>query len=332
MEQIIKEAKKTFSGLGWCYIAGTLAVYGLQLLLSLVLMRLKPDWLADGSITLIFSCILTYGIAMPLIVLLSRGIPKSRIERHKMKWWQFVLALIMCYSLVYICNFLGIMITSVIGVLKGGMVENKVVEYVTGGNMFLNFIAMVVIAPVIEEYVFRKVIVDRTVRYGQGFAVIASGLMFGLFHGNLNQFAYAVVLGMFFAFLYVKTGNLKITIAMHAIVNFMGSMVGGLLMRMIDYDELMALTQMNPYDTEGMLNLIMDNLAGWILLILYAMLLVAVVIAGIILCIVFFKRFRLDPGEVQIPTGRRFSVLFLNPGMIVFCVIWLILIVMQLFA
>ena len=57
--------------------------------------------------------------------------------------------------------------------------------------MIVTFLYMVICAPILEEYIFRKLIVDRTVKYGQGVAVVLSGLMFGLFHGNLNQFAYA---------------------------------------------------------------------------------------------------------------------------------------------
>ena len=45
--------------------------------------------------------------------------------------------------------------------------------------------------------------------------MLFSGLMFGLFHGNLNQFVYAFVLGLCFGFIYVKTGNIRYTIGLH---------------------------------------------------------------------------------------------------------------------
>lgn len=322
-----KQARKVFSRLGWCYIAGTVMVYILQYILVYGIQAYRPEWLMSMTASLLVSGFTVYVCGMPLIVLLTCRMPRTDIPRHKMKWWQFILALIMCYSLVYVSNLVGTLVTTVIGMYKGSSVENNLIEYVTGGNMFLNFILMVVVAPIVEEYVFRKVIVDRTVQYGQGVAIAASGLMFGLFHGNLNQFAYAVVLGAFFAFLYVKTGNLKITIAMHAIINFMGSMVSGLLLRMMNYDELL---NADSSDVELMMELIMENLGGWLLFGMYAMVLFAVVITGIILFIVFFKRFKLEPGTVQMPTGKKIQALFLNPGMLTFCVVWTILIVLQL--
>lgn len=327
----IGRSKKVFSRLGWCYIAGTVAVYGLQIVAGILIGMLKPEWLESMSASIIISSLITYGCGMPLIVLLAQGMEKDPIERHKMKWWQFVLAMIICYALVYVSNLLGTMITTVIGLFKGSEVENNLIGYITDGSMLTNFVVMVLIAPVVEEFVFRKVIVDRTVRYGEGVAVAVSGLMFGLFHGNLNQFAYAVVLGAFFAFLYVKTGNLKITIAMHAIVNFMGSMVTGLIFRMLPYEDMMNMTSEQAEDMDYMMTMVMDHLAGWLLFGLYALFLLAMVITGIVLFIVFFRKFRFAPGREQIPKGQRFNVLFVNPGMIVFCIVWLVLIVMQLF-
>ena len=42
-------------------------------------------------------------------------------------------------------------------------------------------------APVFEEYLFRKVIIERTKQYGERFTVIYSALVFGLFHGNIQE-------------------------------------------------------------------------------------------------------------------------------------------------
>lgn len=329
MEEL-QQAKKVFSRLGWCYIAGTAMVSILPFVVGYFLDIFNPEWANNMSMSasLILSGLVTYGCGMPLIVLMAQGMERQTIERHKMKWWQFVVALIMCYSLMYISNIVGNIITAVIGMFKGSTVDNDLVSYVTGSSMLVNFVLMVVVAPIVEEYVFRKVIVDRTVKYGQGIAIVTSGLMFGLFHGNLNQFAYAVGLGAFFAFIYIKTGNLKITICMHAIINFMGSIVAGLLLKMLDYDALLAVDQ---EDMDAMVNLVMENLDAWVLFGVYAIFLFFVIIVGIILFIVFFKRFKVEPGTVQIPKGKAFEVLILNPGMLTFCIIWLILIVLQLF-
>ena len=132
----------------------------------------------------------------------------------------------------------------------------------------------------------------------------------------------------FFAFIYLRTGNIKITIAMHAILNFMGSMVAGGLMKLVRYAELMML---GPEDEELMMTMIMEDIVGWILLLLYFMFLFIVVITGIVFFFLSLKKMKSIPVETDLPKGQRMKALFLNPGMIVFCVVWVVLIVLQLF-
>lgn len=324
-----KQARKTFSRLGWCYIAGTVAVYLLEAVLAYVMKTYKPEWTRNVDILMILSTVIVYGCAMPLIAVLVRGMEVRKPERHKMKWWQFLLAFMMCYSMVFISNLVGVGMTWVIGLLKGSAVQNNMANQITGGNMLINFVAMVILAPIIEELVFRKLIVDRTAKYGQGIAILTSGLMFGLFHGNLNQFVYAMVLGCFFAFLYLRTGNLKITIGLHAIINFMGSMIAGGLMKMVRYDELMLL---DPNDTETMMTMMMEDIVGWLLFMVYFVFVFAIVITGLVFCIISFTKMIPVRQATDLPVGQGFKALFVNPGMIVFCIIWAILIILQLFS
>lgn len=327
---LVTSPRKIFSRLGWSYLAGTVVVYGLQLIVGLLLERYQPQWQTNTNILLILSEIIVYGCGMPFIWFLVSGMKKTIPERHRMRWWEFLVGFIICYALVYVSNLVGTLCTFAIGTVKGEPVQNGLVEYVTNGNLLLNFVLMVVIAPIVEELVFRKVIVDRTLAYGQWVAIVISGLMFGLFHGNLNQFAYAVVLGMFFAFLYIKTGNLKVTIGMHAIINFVGGILSGLLLKGLHYDEFLELNTAG--DTEAMMSLMMEHIGAWLGFALYAFLLFVVVISGIILLIVFHKKFRLEHVVREIPEGQRFRAVFCNFGMIAFCITWIVLIVLQLLA
>ena len=86
-------------------------------------------------------------------------------------------------------------------------------------------VAFVVLAPVFEELVFRKVIVDRVLPFGEWPAILFSGITFGLFHGNLTQFFYAALLGMVLAYVYIRTGNVLYTIGIHACINFLGGVL-----------------------------------------------------------------------------------------------------------
>lgn len=325
---VIRQAENTFSKLGLMFLAGSAMVYAAQLLVNMIVERVNPALMDNVTISLLLSVASLYLVGMPILILLVKKIPGQAPEKRKMKAGQFVLALIMCYTVMYLSNFVGTIITAIIGAVKGQPVDNALMEIATNANMGVTFVYMVICAPIMEEYVFRKLIVDRTARYGQGVAIFVSGLMFGLFHGNLSQFVYATTLGMFFAFLYIKTGKLKITIALHMFINFMGAVVSVLVLKAVRYEELLEISaSANP---DELMNFVMNNLGGWLIYILYICLIFGAVIAGIVLFIVFRKRFFLVPGEVQLPKEKRFGTIFLNFGMAAYCLFWIGMIIVQL--
>lgn len=326
----LKPVRKHFSLLGLMFFLGTIVIYAVQFVVAWLVMALRPEWLMDVNISMALSMIPMYLVGMPILILLVKMVPAVKIEKRSIKAGHFILAVIMTFAIMYVSNIIGNIFTAIIGLLQGGAVENVAVDMISGLDLFWVFVYTVICAPIMEEYVFRKLIVDRTVRYGQGVAVLLSGFMFGLFHGNLNQFAYAFTLGMFLAFLYVKTGKLKLTIAIHMMVNFMGGVVSSLIMQMLDLEEYQQVFESG--DFTAMTEYVMENSLGILLLVGFFFFVVAVVIAGGILLIVFLvkKRFTLIPGEMAIPKGKRFRTVILNVGMCLFCLFWLVNIVSQL--
>lgn len=77
----------------------------------------------------------------------------------------------------------------------------------------------VVLAPVLEELIFRSLILERLRRYGDVFAVVTSALLFMLLHASLSSFAYAFVSGIIFGFLAVYTGSFLCPLIIHAVNN-----------------------------------------------------------------------------------------------------------------
>lgn len=307
-----KSMKKSFSSLGFRFLIGTLVIYAVQMGVMTIVGVVKPEWLQDTTISLILAVLPLYLVGMPVLIAVVKRMPGEAPAKKSITPGQFVLALI----------------TTVVGVLKGSAVDNALMTYATGSNMIVTFLYMVICAPILEEYIFRKLIVDRTVKYGQGVAVVLSGLMFGLFHGNLNQFAYAFLLGMFLAFLYVKTGELKVTIGLHMCINFMGAVVSVLLLKAIHLEEYQEVI-MNGADSQAVMNYMMKYLPGWIGYMIYVLFILAVLVTGIVLFIVYRKKLKLEPG--QIAKGRRFKTVIGNPGMICYCVFWIAMIIIQMF-
>lgn len=327
----IKSDKKVFSKIGLVMFIGALLINGVQILAQIICENI-PVIKNNVDLYFMVSMLSTYVIAYPIIFLLFRMVPaQTGVEKKKMKLSHILITFLICYAGTYLCNLVGTFITSIIGIIKQSEVENVMVNLTSQISPWVNFLIVVIAAPIMEELLFRKFIVDRTARFGEGVSIVLSGLMFGLFHGNLNQFVYAFMIGVLFGFIYIKTRNIIYTIILHMIVNFLGGFVSSIMLEKSNYFELMELmgTETNP---EALMAFMQENALGLMVFMLYAMVLMAFVVAGIVLFFVNKRKFKLEAGEITIEKGQRFKTIILNVGMILYCVFWIGMIIWQLLA
>ena len=82
-------------------------------------------------------------------------------------------------------------------------------------------IAIVVMAPIAEELLFRGAIQGHLLRKWKkpAAAIIVSSLLFGAIHGNPAQIPFAFVLGLALGWIYYRSGSLIPSILMHFINN-----------------------------------------------------------------------------------------------------------------
>ena len=321
--------KRHFSKIGLAYMIGTILVFGLQYLVEFLLKNFIPQVYENG--TLIFLVVMhsMYVISMPLMGFIISRIPaEGACESQKMSVGRWLKIFVIAYAGMYLTNVFGNIVTQVISSLKGSPVSNNILEIATTNNMWCNFFIMVICAPIAEEILFRKLLIDRTIKYGQGISILMSAFIFGLFHGNLNQFVYAFTLGAVFAYVYSKTGNIKYTILMHMVVNFLGSIVGVLILKVSGMLEMMNI---DPTDIEAITNIMTNHVGGLIIMFIYFIIVIALVITGIVLFCVNIRKIEINKTEDTVPQGKRFATYFVNIGMIAFFIYWIAMIIYQLF-
>ena len=86
----------------------------------------------------------------------------------------------------------------------------------SGKSLFMMIFWMGIIAPVAEEMIFRWLIYLRLRDYMRmGAAAVISGLIFGIYHGNLVQAVYASLLGIVFAYILDISGCLWSSVLLH---------------------------------------------------------------------------------------------------------------------
>ncbi|MDO5849043.1 MAG: type II CAAX endopeptidase family protein [Methanobrevibacter sp.] len=222
MKQI---AKKDFSRIGFSYLTmGILAIVS-QIFIAVIVSKFNPEILTNVNITTTISFVCQYIVPFPVLYLLLKKIEKTDIERHSLSLRKFAICFCITFALMYIGNIIGLSITGIIEVFKHTEVINPIVNLINSSSIMVNLILISLIAPIFEEIFFRKFLIDRTIKYGAKISIILSALMFGLFHGNLNQFFYAFFLGGFFACIYIKTGKIIYPIILHMLTNTFGSVV-----------------------------------------------------------------------------------------------------------
>ena len=89
--------------------------------------------------------------------------------------------------------------------------------------ILLEIAVVAVLVPFMEEMVFRGVILSSLRKYGVGFSIVASALVFGLAHMSVSNVVFATIAGLVFGFLYAKTNNLWLTVIVHALNNFIAA-------------------------------------------------------------------------------------------------------------
>lgn len=88
-------------------------------------------------------------------------------------------------------------------------------------SIIINGITASFIAPIVEELIFRGVILNRLkIKMGIKKAVIISSILFGMIHYELGILS-AIIFGICMSLIYLKTRNIFATIAIHIINNFM---------------------------------------------------------------------------------------------------------------
>lgn len=112
------------------------------------------------------------------------------------------------------------------------------------------FLAMVVAAPILEELIFRGIILDGLLKNYSPIKFISS-FLFGLVHLNPWQFVGGLLFGIFIGWVYYRSGSLSLSIIIHAAAN----LIGFLMRFFIDVDSMMDKTIIEVFG--GLTNLIL---------------------------------------------------------------------------
>ena len=303
-------AKREFSRIGLAYALLTLSVQLLAIGATYLFYALAPAAVTSRWWTWVVSIVPLYGMALPLMWLILRKIPAAphntdyfrrgaTQEKPAFGLGHWLMLLVIAFGCMTAGSLVGSLIMSILSEIMDYDYADALSGAVENSPVWMTFIATCICAPLGEELLFRKLLIDRTRRYGDLPSILLSGLLFGLFHGNLFQFFYAAMVGMLLAYIYTRTGRYWWCVAMHAVINFMGSIVTP------------ALSGLLPEDLITFEHMYQPFVYMFLMIWTYGMLL-----AGIVLFCVLFSRRKLSRGTDPLYRENAASILFGNLGMI----------------
>jgi len=131
--------------------------------------------------------------------------------------------LILVPILILITPAIALLMEPVIEAIPGAQEFQESIMGMLGENTLWIFAAAAISAPILEEILFRGVILDGFLKnYSPTKAIFGSAIIFGLFHMNPYQFVAATLIGVLMGWIYWRTNSLSLCILIHFLNNALG--------------------------------------------------------------------------------------------------------------
>lgn len=166
-------------------------------------------------------------------------------------------------------------------------------------GFLLSVIAIAIVPPLVEEFACRGLIMGSLRKFGDGFAIVVSAVLFGLMHGNFEQMPFAFLVGLVLGFITVKSGSLWIAVAVHSFNN--------LISVVFDY--------------------LPDSIPDMVLNVAYMILLTVIMLLGIVAFFLLRKDdevYSLEKSETKATTKQKTKWFFSSATIVIFIIVSLL--------
>lgn len=288
----------------------------LQLLAVEIIARAFPQLMDHNWYNWVLSMVPLYAIAMPLSLLFYKAAPASPPTcTRNISFPIFLGLLAICFAMTYAGNLIGQILNMIIGNFTGSVPANNLQEITLSSPLWTNLLFCGILAPIMEEIFYRKLLIDRLRCFGDLPAVLISGILFGLIHGNFYQFFYAAMIGLLFGAIYLHTGKIRYTVALHMCINLIGGVYSVEMLKRINLESLAE----QPYLE------MLQHFGGYAMMLSYfAFVLIALIGALVAAILLYRRRLPLRRGEYPLTATEWIHVGLFNPA------VWILLLVVVL--
>jgi len=317
-------AKRAFSTVALAAGVYTVVSFAAVLLISLILsvsgfMSLPFVQQNAAAVNVVLSTLPMYLIGLPVFYLIIKRLPT-----FPLKGAPLTVSMAACFFLVsrffiFVGSTVSTWLTNGFYALLGYELTDTTTELISNTPIWLILLVVVVIGPIVEELIYRKLMIDRLAAFGDVPAILFTAVLFGIGHGNLFQFAYAALLGAVFGYLYTSTGKLRYSVILHMLTNFLGSVAVLPLMDIAVSVEEQLLAADGNVEALLMGEGAAEFIPAFMLLLAYNAIVYSLAIAGAVLFCIYVKRIKTEPRLLaKVGRGPMIRSACLNAGVAVF--------------
>ena len=308
------DTRKYFSVIGFAVFALVVIQNIASIAIGYLGSRFAPWMFGNTVISSVLGILPIYLFAVPVFILILRRLPAVEPLSAPLGakgWWGGLCATLAMMTLGnYISNIVILWFEAWMQKTQTNPVEAMTADT----PWWINLIFVAILAPILEELVFRKLLCRHLLPLGEGYAILLSSVIFGLCHGNFFQFFYAFGVGLILALIYVKTGKLIHTITFHFIINLLGGVFAPWLLSKLDMEKLAEALNKVIESNYADPSPLMPYMKPLMLLGVYETVMSAGAIVGAILLIKNYKKHTLDTGILPPPREGRVGNIFMNAG------------------
>ena len=210
-----------FVGVLWC---------GASLLMNIFsegIRKLIEKAGAPGQIIGLFVNLFMYGASILILSLFLKGLPTLEGEpKHRLGFRAFLGYFCSMRGVATMLSIVGFLVSLIVILLVRGpenlaelLFKSNPLPFDDSSSVAVELILICVAAPLLEELMFRRLLMDALRPFGDVVAILYSGIAFGLLHMNFQQLFYAAGVGLIFGYVMVKTNNIWYCIGLHAALN-----------------------------------------------------------------------------------------------------------------
>lgn len=224
-----RDLRRTSNALCWTLLAAMFLMSGFMILCGLYLSALS--YTADSTSGFMGFTPVLYYLAMGISYVVGLAVPAllyfaiKRIDLSDALPFEkagFLKTAACVFFGSAVCMLANIPANAVVNIEKAFGFSGNMPELPLTDDpwvLVLYGITIAVIPPIVEELLFRGMVLNSLRKYGDGFAIVASALLFGLYHGNFVQMVFAFLAGLVMALVVVRTGSLWTSILIHFVNN-----------------------------------------------------------------------------------------------------------------